>query len=126
MLNEVSMFDCAGISASSPTLTPRIIPGLTKRSSSARRPAPFPRSEIAEIPRSDAEADETQRRQAHCGGHAAHLPVAAFAQPELDPGSRDVSAAADGWVARPEARGLANRARRGRTRRTVSQHHAGA
>ena len=67
--------------------------------------APLTRGESVERPRSHCPANQSQRRQADRRRHPPHLPVAALAQFELDPGGGNRLAAADRRVARPQPAG---------------------
>jgi len=57
--------------------------------------------EAGKVPLRDAGADKTQCGMTNGGGHAANLPVAAFADGERYPGSRDAFALANGRVPIP-------------------------
>src|SRR5258706_10882903 len=102
MLNKVSM-STALKSASSPTLTPRIIPGLTRpgmRGEGCIRRrygcftqargnfTPRARREVAQVPWTDPEANQAKRGQSDCGGHEPHLAIAPLTQRDLDPRGR--------------------------------------
>src|SRR5471030_2601301 len=130
MLNKVSMVSTALKSASSPTLTSRIIPRLTPVSlvpaksvsrlgTCAGRQGrlglpPAPRLEPLEAPGAHPEAHQPKGGQAHRRGHASHLAIPALAQPYLEPGGRNGLAHADGRIALPELGRRLDRPGRGR------------
>ena len=72
----------------------------------------------------DGPADQPQRRKAHGSRHAPHLPVAALAQLEFDPGGGNRLAHADRRVARPQSRRLVDHAGGGGAAGTVVERHA--
>src|SRR5690606_38889983 len=77
--------------------------------------------------RADADADQAQRRQADRGGHAPHLPVAAFGDGQLDPAVGHRLAEAHRRIARPQPVGLADqRLHLGRASRPVLEGDAAA
>ena len=67
---------------------------------------PFADGEIAEGEGADALAQEAEAGEADGGGHAADLPVFAFAELEAEPGVDDFLANADGGIAVGDGRGL--------------------
>src|SRR5450631_2296511 len=140
MLNKVSMVSTALKSASSPTLTSRIIPRLTPASLVPAKSvsglgtgdllqrclglAPASRLKPLEAPGAHPEAHQSKGRQAYRRGHASHLAVPALAQPYLEPGGRDRLAHADGRIAFPEFGRRLDRPGRGRQGQSVVQLHA--
>ena len=77
-----------------------------RRQGAGRRRLDFPEvsgGEAVQRPFADAPAQQAQGGEADRRGHAARLAVAAFAQGQLDPASRDGGAPADRRLARPQA-----------------------